>query len=330
MGDPTERPGRSDGPGAAAQLRDGFAGQRQRVLPRPLVARALARPPTTGVLVTDAGFFPRAVNHGRSRPLGAPELIVIVCTDGRGSCRIEGRLSAVGPGHALVIPAGVAHTYRADPVRPWTIWWVHLAGAQVADLAAVLTPTGGERVVELHDPYRAVSTVEDVLSLLERDDTVPSLVDAAGLGWSLLCQIVADGLAGGREDLEPVRRVQARLRRDLAKPWTVQELARSVGLSASHFSALFRRATGNGVVEYAKRLRMARARELLTTSPRPVGEIAEIVGYHDHFYFSRQFRVVHGCSPTEYRRLHGEQQTGAPGRRIDRIPMDPSSPEGTP
>ena len=67
------------------------------------------------------------------------------------------------------------------------------------------------------------------------------------------------------------------------------------------FSTLFRAATGGGVVEYTKRLRMARARELLITSSRDIGDIADAVGYPDAFYFSRQFRTVHGCSPSEYR-----------------------------
>ena len=31
---------------------------------------------------------------------------------------------------------------------------------------------------------------------------------------------------------------------------------------------------------------------------------AEAVGYTDAFYFSRQFRTVHGCSPSDYRQEH--------------------------
>lgn len=52
---------------------------------------------------------------------------------------------------------------------------------------------------------------------------------------------------------------------------------------------------------YLKSLRMARARELLDTTDRRVGEIAQLVGYPDPFYFARHFRSVNGCSPTEYR-----------------------------
>jgi AraC-like DNA-binding protein len=287
-------------------LRDGFPGQRLRVLPRPLVASALRSPPTSGLLVTDAGYFPRAANHGRRRPAGAPEAIVIVCVDGYGRCESLGRSTVVGPGQAIVLPPGRPHVYIADPERPWTIWWLHAAGTQVAELLSVIAPDGREALVELHDAYRAVATIDDAIACFERDETLPSLISAAGAGWSLLAQLAADVVAGGPQRTEPVRQAQDYLRRNFAKPLSVAELARTAGLSPSHFSALFRAATGGGVVEYTKRLRMARARELLITSSRDIGDIAEAVGYTDAFYFSRQFRTVHGCTPTAYRAANRE------------------------
>lgn len=285
-------------------LPDGFPGQRLRVLPRPLVASALRRPPTSGLLVTDAGYFPRAANHGRHRPEGAPEAIAIVCVDGFGHCEAGGGTIPVRPGQALVLPPHRPHVYLADPDRPWTIWWLHATGTQVPELLAVIAPDGREALVELHDTYRAVATIDDAISCFERDETFPSLISASAAGWSLLAQLAADVAAGGRQRTEPVRQAQEYLRRNFAKPVSVADLARTAGLSPSHFSALFRAATGGGVVEYVKRLRMARARELLITSSRDIADVAAAVGYTDAFYFSRQFRTVHGCSPSEYRREH--------------------------
>jgi AraC family transcriptional regulator of arabinose operon len=285
-------------------LPDGFPGQRFRVLPRPLVASALRRPPTSGLLVTDAGYFPRAANHGRRRVGGAPEVIVIVCVDGYGRCEAGGRTTVVRPGQALVLPPGRPHIYLADPERPWTIWWLHAAGTQVPELLAVIARDGREALVELHDIYRAVATIDDAIACFERDETLPSLISAAGAGWALLAQLAADVVAGAPRRTEPVRQAQDYLRRNFPKPLSVAELARTAGLSPSHFSAMFRAATGGGVVEYTKRLRMARARELLITSSRDIGDIAAAVGYTDAFYFSRQFRTVHGCSPSNYRREH--------------------------
>jgi AraC family transcriptional regulator of arabinose operon len=290
--------------GGGVLLPDGFPGQRLRVLPRPLVAAAQRRPPTAALLVTDAGYFPHAANHGRRRPEGTPEVVVIVCVDGVGHCEVEGRRTVVRPGHALVLPPDLPHVYWADPDQPWTIWWLHAVGSQVPEVLSVLAPGGREQLVELHDLYRAVSTIDDAIGFLERDETVPSLISASGSGWALLAQVTADAVAGDLRSGEPVRQAHEYLRRHFAKPVRVTELARTAGLSPSHFSALFRATTGHGVVEYTKRLRMARARELLITSSRDIAAVGAAVGYPDPFYFSRQFRTVHGCSPSEYRTLH--------------------------
>lgn len=73
----------------AAWIADGFVGQRMLAVPRPVVDHALGAPVTRRLLVTDAGFFPRATRHGRSRSRGATEHVVMVCTAGAGWCRTE-------------------------------------------------------------------------------------------------------------------------------------------------------------------------------------------------------------------------------------------------
>ncbi|MFC7624186.1 helix-turn-helix domain-containing protein [Microlunatus sp. GCM10028923] len=279
-------------------IAEGFPGQRLLVLPRPLVQRALRRNPTSRLLVTDAGHFPHAASHGRIRSHGAPEAVVIICIEGRGWCTLAGRTFAVPAGTALIIPPHLPHGYRADDDQPWTIWWLHAAGRDVPSLLEPILP---DRVVPIGDLYRATATVTHVVDCLSRDETEPNLIMAAGLAWSLLAQLAADKLSGCHGQAEPVRAAQDHLREHFADPVRVGDLARLAGLSPSHFAALFRRATGSGVIEYVKRLRMARARELLATTTAGVREIAGEVGYDDPFYFSRQFRAVHGCSPTTYR-----------------------------
>jgi AraC family transcriptional regulator of arabinose operon len=282
--------------------RDGFPGQRLRVLPRPLVARALSEGVTSRLLVTDAGHFPHAVSHGRIRRRGAPEAVVIVCVDGLGWCEAGDEVLAVPAGSALVIPPGVPHLYRADTTTPWTISWLHVVGGDLVLLLETLQAGTVVRVIEIGDMFRVTALVDHVIDCMERDETAPSLMEAAGSAWALLAQLAADLTAGNRRQHEPIRDAQHHLRENFTSQVSVPELARLAGLSTSHFSALFRSATGGGVLDYVKSLRMARARELLITSTRSVNQIAIDVGYADPFYFSRQFRTINGCSPSAYRR----------------------------
>jgi AraC-like DNA-binding protein len=278
----------------------GFTGERISVLARPLLREALDRPVTSRLLVTDCGYFPHAADHLRSRTEGSPQAIVILCVEGAGWCRLPSGRHDVEAGRALVIPAGLAHEYGATADRPWTIWWLHLGGADVAELIGALAGP----VVPVGDVYRAVSLIDEVLTRMERDDSVRSRQAAAGAAWHLLALLAAGqtGAPAGRSDT--IQQAQQYLREHLGTRTSVAELAALARLSPSHFAALFRRATGTGVLQYQTRLRMSRARELLDTTDQAVAEIARTLGYADPFYFSRQFRAVHGMSPSDYRIQH--------------------------
>ncbi|WP_020012986.1 AraC family transcriptional regulator [Promicromonospora sukumoe] len=272
-----------------------------RVLPQPLVARARTRPVTSQLLVTDVGFYPRAAQHSRSRPQGAAQDIVMVCGAGRGTCVVGPDVHQVGTGGAVIIPAGTPHSYEADAADPWTIWWMHVTGPALAALFAGTDVTVRRPVVQLSDPSRVIALADTVLRRMERDETASSLAAAAGAAWHALALIAADRGTTTPDRAAPIENTLEFLRANLADQVTVPELARMAGLSQSHYAALFRRATGFGVLEYQTRLRMASARELLDTTDRTVASIARQVGYPDPLYFSRRFRRIHSMSPSEYR-----------------------------
>jgi len=294
---------------------DGFPGQRLRVLPAPLARSALTQPITERLLVTDAGYFPHAAAHGRARQRGADENVVIVCSRGVGWLTLgdgeDARSYRVAAGEAVVIPARTPHVYRADPDDPWSIWWLHVTGADAPQLVAAITPPDTAPIVALRDVYSAVASIERAVVALERDETAASLYIASGAAWGLLAQLASDRLQGPAATADRIQIVQDYLRDNLASQISVAELARQASLSASHFSALFKASTGIGVVEYVRRLRSARARELLITTDASVADIGLSVGYGDPFYFSRQFRLVNGTSPSEFRRA-------STGTRVDR------------
>lgn len=288
-------------------LKDGFPGQRLHVLPRPLVQEAMERTLTSRLLVTDAGYFPHAAMHGRVRRFGATQAIVILCAEGAGWCELDGVRHEVGAGEVLIIPPRLPHRYYADARQPWSIWWLHVTGADVPDLLTAIGFSATQPTGTLINPLAAIDLAEQVCDALARDETSASLTVAAGAAWHLLAQLAAERDRRAVDDSEPVRLVQDHLRAHLGSTVNVPELAALAGFSTSHFSARFRAATGFSVIEYLKRLRMARARQLLITSNHSIAEIANAVGYSDPFYFSRQFASVNGVSPRDFRARANEE-----------------------
>lgn len=281
------------------QRADGFDHQRLDVVPRPLVEAALARPVTRRMIVTDAGYFPHAEQHGRQRPHGAAETILIVCVAGSGWIDTGGVRTRVGSGGAIVIPGGVPHAYGASGSDPWTIWWCHVRGTDVAELVEIAGIRPGELTLSLRSLDRITAQLDEIVSALERDTTPARLVATAGMAWRLFTLLAVDRILP--EDGTPLERAMRYLEDRVDGRVQVADLAALVGLSPSHLAALFRGATGGGVLAHHLSLKMARARRLLDTTGLTVAEIARQVGMDDPFYFSRQFRKMHGVSPTIYR-----------------------------
>lgn len=286
--------------GRGGALRDGFAGQRMVVVPRPTVRAALARPVTGRLVVTDAGFFPHAARHGRSRPHGAREHVLLVCTDGAGWCRTADGRFDVRPGDVVLVPAGTPHEYAAAEHDPWTLWWLHAAGRDADELAGAARAAAGGPISHLRDPAALASLVSQVIDALD-DGTAGGLVRAAGAAWHALAHVVATGRRSPGPSPDPVERVVEHLRATTPHRTSVGSLAAMVGLSPSQLGARFRARVGTSPLQYQTGLRLARARELLDSTDLPVTAVAQACGYDDALYFSRRFARTHGVSPTAYR-----------------------------
>lgn len=96
-------------------------------------------------------------------------------------------------------------------------------------------------------------------------------------------------------------RVRDYIDRHFAKPLTVPHLARLTRLSTFHFIRAFRAETGATPHQYVRARRIERARELLVTTPMPVTEICDAVGFQSLGSFSTLFRRLTGEAPAAYR-----------------------------
>ena len=88
---------------------------------------------------------------------------------------------------------------------------------------------------------------------------------------------------------------------DPGHPWTLGELAASVGMSRSIFAAKFKATVGTSPMEYLTRWRMMLAGSRLEGSGERLAEIASSLGYESESAFGKAFKRVMGCSPRHYK-----------------------------
>ncbi|WP_024768868.1 AraC family transcriptional regulator [Aquimarina macrocephali] len=83
--------------------------------------------------------------------------------------------------------------------------------------------------------------------------------------------------------------------------WRLVSLARIAGMSRTSFSNQFRDLMGETPLNYITQWRMLQAKELLIESNKPVGEIANEVGYQSEAAFNRVFKKRVTLTPLKFR-----------------------------
>lgn len=117
-------------------------------------------------------------------------------------------------------------------------------------------------------------------------------------------EALPDGKTGWLAGLRDphVARALALLHREIARPWTVEDLGREVGLSRSALADRFIRLIGVPPMRYLAGWRMQAAAENLRNSSASLAQIAETAGYDSEAAFSRAFKKAFGMAPATWRR----------------------------
>ncbi|GLR93083.1 MULTISPECIES: helix-turn-helix domain-containing protein [Bradyrhizobium] len=102
-------------------------------------------------------------------------------------------------------------------------------------------------------------------------------------------------------DARRLSRVTEFIAASVDRDFTVKELASVACMSPAHFSRSFKAATGSAPHEYVSRQRLDLAKRLLSTSDRPLVDIAYAAGFSSQPNFNRAFRKAVGTTPSLYR-----------------------------
>ena len=143
---------------------------------------------------------------------------------------------------------------------------------------------GGQCVLGRLSELMFVDVVRHYLETLPADRT----------GW----------LAGLRDPF--VGRALAAFHSAPARAWTIESLAKSVGLSRSALADRFTQFVGQPLMQYMTNWRMQLAANHLLSGTENVAVIANRVGYDSEAAFSRAFKKAVGTPPSQWRRIRNQ------------------------
>lgn len=104
-----------------------------------------------------------------------------------------------------------------------------------------------------------------------------------------------------------VRKIVSMISHDITREHIQDYLAEQMELSKDYMGKLFRNSLGVTISDYCTRLKMEKAKSMLTGTNKKVYEIGDELGYSTVDYFTRLFKNYTGCTPAGYRR-HGEKR----------------------
>lgn len=248
------------------------------------------------------------------RPMAPAEARMVtfaVVVQGQKRVGFAGRTLMYGPGSYLFITgeqrySAMIEEARAD--RPYLSLAIELSPELVTETVLALAdagaaPGGAEEPAHVgaldaamaDAVMRVVRTLDDeveqrlVAPLALRELVVRLLRGEAGASLS----------AAARDDGR-ILRAMAFMREHAARRLTVEQVARAVAMSSSHFAHRFREVARVSPMRYVKHVRLERARLLMLGAQASAAEAAATVGYASPSHFTRDFKAHFGASPGAY------------------------------
>jgi AraC family transcriptional regulator len=177
---------------------------------------------------------------------------------------------------------------------------------ELRELAPVSFLRDGATLAFRQQRLRIDARAQVLVALLRHSlhSNVAEPLEAESLALTLVRRVLgprtthAAGASTGRQRL--VDRVKLVLASDLARRWTLAEIAAEVRGSPVYLTQVYQQVEGLPLYRYQLRLRLARALDLLAHYD-DLTALSLDLGFSSHSHFSAAFRQTYGRSPSEFR-----------------------------
>jgi len=278
--------------------------------PEDVIRQCTNHPLLRNLMVTKAGYFPRAHNHKVSRET-YDKYVIIYCLDGKGWFQYGNKHWDIGKGQVVFVVPGAPHSYGANNNNPWTIQWAGFRGTQVPELLRFSGVSTDNLVLSIGDRVNITILFQDILSTLQSGYSLHYLYNASTSLQQILSSVaLLSTYSPSSENIDlNVEETIRYMRKNITSSRTLNEFASHACLSPSYFSSRFRQKTGYAPIDYFIRLKIQKACELLETTDWNVSKISSYLDYQDQFYFSRIFKKIMDVSPSQYRAMREISQS---------------------
>jgi AraC family transcriptional regulator len=229
---------------------------------------------------------------------------VAAVTEGTFECRTMHGKVTLAPGALLLGDAGGCYECSHQHATGDRCLSFNFSPDWFDDLAATLPGMRRSTFARPHLPPSVCHLPLIAAAIAARDDAAELEEIALRIAAAALAGAVGSAGRSRAPNERDRRRVTDALRRietSSHETFSLEELARSAGMSPYHFLRTFRAVAGVTPHQFLLMRRLARAAERLRRTDLPVAAIAFDAGFGDLSTFNRRFRRVMGVTPRAYR-----------------------------
>ncbi len=219
---------------------------------------------------------------------------VILYLSGRGNQRFANAEASVEPGTLVVMPPGVAHSFRRTTDRPPLCLMIDFRLPKARQCPAAVCSLNRSEVTQVRQ------NLAHLIKVQAGSNGVLRWESAAAILQTLITLLRAANWLE-RVPLPPAGgvSVMGRLLSTVGPATPLRQVVQRSGYQRDHLNRLVKGETGLTLGQLRTQRRLARAKELLSQGVR-VADVAEAVGVLDQSYFARWFRRQTGQPPSRW------------------------------
>ena len=212
---------------------------------------------------------------------------------------------------AVYVPAGTPLWTQSRAAHQFSHLDLHVHKDQMLKILAPAVGTSAAMTI-IREPVEIqdIGNLETLARLLAQEIANPEkhAVHAESLVRSVITGIVEIPEPGnesrnGRLTQAQMKKLISRFKEHPHARMSVSDMARTVGLSESWFTSVFKSTTNKTPLQWQRHWRISRAQDLLLDEHLTVADIATQLGFYDQAHFTRVFGQVAGDTPGNWRRI---------------------------